>query len=440
MKENKTKHWSIGCKIAQWRYNTQVHQTLRDTPYHLTFGQHPRVGISNLPLSSEILKNLASEANLNDVYSRMQCGMINDSVSETLDDAMFQDVIATVVEAIDHGITVAEAEDNGDGINVAMVEATTETCSRTSYSTSQESRKIKRLKTSALRTAIIGNSMENTATSPTTTKTKSKTCDIDVNLVIWMQLIAERDPQIPVDLSELKSARIRSVFPIVCCINNKDINDAANWEPCILVKVRTETWEVLNVHQTDKVEDDLDLEGDDGLNNTWGLYYKNVSHGDEYVTSFVSNTEMRQFDTEEHDVSPKRKSLCEKATENVQKKAELVTKKALKKSPTSSLKLGDVVLVPLSDVDCTKVDGKTVAGVIVTINKDKSTCKVAVKEGLLHRAYAFHALRVVPIASNNRTVMDLEDAYLHWKGLPKISFCFIRWSWRSRTGQVQLQG
>ena len=151
MKENKTKHWSIGCKIAQWRYNTQVHQTLRDSPYHLTFCQHPCVGISNLPLSSEILlKNLVSEANLNDVYSRMQCGMINDSVSETLDDAMFQDVIATVVEAIEDGITVTEAEDNGDGMNVAMVEATTETRSKTSYSTSQESRKIKRLKTSAL--------------------------------------------------------------------------------------------------------------------------------------------------------------------------------------------------------------------------------------------------------------------------------------------------
>ncbi len=68
-----------------------------------------------------------------------QCGLINDSVSETLDDAMFQDVIATVVEANDDGITVAEAEDNGDGINVAMVEATTETRSKTSYSTSQGS-------------------------------------------------------------------------------------------------------------------------------------------------------------------------------------------------------------------------------------------------------------------------------------------------------------
>jgi hypothetical protein len=72
IKENKTKHWSIGCKIAQWRYNTQVHQTLRDTPYHLTFGQHPCVGISNLQLSSEILKNLVTEAELNDVYSGIE--------------------------------------------------------------------------------------------------------------------------------------------------------------------------------------------------------------------------------------------------------------------------------------------------------------------------------------------------------------------------------
>ncbi len=113
--------------------------------------------------------------------------------------------------------------------------------------------------------------------------------------------------------------------------------------------------------------------------------------------------------------------FTKKATENVQKKAELVTKRVLSKSPTSSLKLGDVVLVPLNDVNCTKVDGQTLAGVIVTINKDKSTCKVAVKQGLLHRAYVFHALRAVPIASNNRKVMELEDVYVHWQGLPKIT-------------------
>jgi hypothetical protein len=316
-----------------------------------------------------------------------------------MEDPTFQ----AVADAVIDGMSVPEDE------YVDLNEATVETRSRT-YSSSQDRRNNKRLKTSALGTAIIGNRMENSgALDLTTSPTKGKTCDIDVTKVIWMQLIAERDPlKPPVDLSELKSARIRSVFPIVRCINNKDITNVANWEPCILVKVRKETWEVLNVHQTEKVEDDLDLEGDDGLKNTWGLYYRNVSADDEYFSSFVYKTEMSVFDTEKQDVSPKRKSLREKATDNVQKKAESVTKKAISKSPTSSLKLGNVVLVPLSDVDCTKVDGKTLAGVIVTINKDKSTCKVAVKQGLLHRAYVFHALRAVPIASNNRKVMELE--------------------------------
>ncbi len=35
------------------------------------------------------------------------------------------------------------------------------------------------------------------------------------------------------------------------------------------------------MHQNEKVEDDLDFNGDDGLKNTWGLYYKNVGNGDE---------------------------------------------------------------------------------------------------------------------------------------------------------------
>jgi len=47
----------------------------------------------------------------------------------------------------------------------------------------------------------------------------------------------------------------------------------------------------------------------------------------------------------------------------------------LKKSPTLVFKLGDVVLVPLDDVDCTKVDGANLLGVVVTINKLNATCR-----------------------------------------------------------------
>jgi hypothetical protein len=83
--------------------------------------------------------------------------------------------------------------------------------------------------------------------------------------------------------------------------------------------------------------------------------------------------------------------------------------------------MGDVVLIPLDNVDCTKVDGANLAGVIVSMNKDKSTCRVAVKQGLLHQAYVSHCLKPVPETSNNLDVMDLQDAYENWTLLPKIT-------------------
>ncbi len=55
------------------------------------------------------------------------------------------------------------------------------------------------------------------------------------------------------------------------------------------------------------------------------------------------------------------------------------------------------------------------------IDKKKTTCKVGVKQRLLHRAYVYHSRRVVPKASNNHKVMDLEDAFKDWEGLPKIT-------------------
>jgi hypothetical protein len=122
-----------------------------------------------------------------------------------------------------------------------------------------------------------------------------------------------------------------------------------------------------------------------------------------------------------HNVSPWSLNLCKQATANVQKKAHKVAAKAVKKSPGLVFKNGDVVLVPLDDVDCTKVDGANLAGVVVLINKAKSTCQVAVKQGVLHRAYVYHCLKPVPEASNNLDVMDLRDAYENWRSLPRIT-------------------
>jgi hypothetical protein len=102
-------------------------------------------------------------------------------------------------------------------------------------------------------------------------------------------------------------------------------------------------------------------------------------------------------------------------------KADCDKTKALKNFPNLSFKLEDVVLVLLDDADRTKVDCASLAGVIVSINKDKSTCWVAVKIGLLDHAYVFHALGAVPKSSNNWVTNGLEDIFNNWKGLPKIT-------------------
>ena len=75
----------------------------------------------------------------------------------------------------------------------------------------------------------------------------------------------------------MKSASINSVFPIIYNINNKDILDIANWAPCILRKVHKQQFEILDRNEQDKVDEDLDWDGNDGLLSSWEMYYKNAT-------------------------------------------------------------------------------------------------------------------------------------------------------------------
>ena len=62
MQDNKSTHWAQALPFIQWRCNTQIHRGIGNrTPYHLMFGQHPHVGISNLPIDPKLLTKLATE-------------------------------------------------------------------------------------------------------------------------------------------------------------------------------------------------------------------------------------------------------------------------------------------------------------------------------------------------------------------------------------------
>ena len=64
MRSNGTSNWPVGCPFVQWGINTSYHTGVKATPYELRYGQLPTCGLSMLPLSDRMKRDLREEAEL----------------------------------------------------------------------------------------------------------------------------------------------------------------------------------------------------------------------------------------------------------------------------------------------------------------------------------------------------------------------------------------
>ncbi len=307
MKMNKSNHWSVGCKIVQWRVITQFHSTRKDTPYHLVYGMHPHVGISNLPISPSVLSNLVNEAQLNKDYCKMA---ENPGQNTTPLPKLFQDQVASVADDpnADALVTLPPIQIKTirkrppEEINTPIMDQT---------QAKKDARGMKKAKINALKDAVLLKPAESTITSPTPPNHsvgQLKSADGTIISNRWLELYEERaGPDQPVSLPEIQKAKLRPMFPIVYNINNKDITHDDNWAPCILIKVRKDQYEVLDANGDLKVDKDIEWEGDDGLSSTWTMYHKYPSTA--FVDSYCTRLEMAAEETEDHGISPRRKNL-----------------------------------------------------------------------------------------------------------------------------------
>jgi hypothetical protein len=242
MKTNKSNNWAIGCRMAMWRINTQVHQTTKDTPYHLTYGQPPRVGISNLPVSAAILQNLSTEAELQDLYSTMNVdGVALPAPLSTTDGSHRKDLPpddAGLDDAISE-IAIATAD--------TLVPQTPlgKRKERSAQQSSHLSREVRNAKWQEMAMVVLhDHAEEKEIASPSEGKNRDER---EVPSTRWLEMMDNCDNRL--ELEVIAHARVNSVFPIIYCTNNKDINDIANWASCILRKVRKEQYEVLDQHE-----------------------------------------------------------------------------------------------------------------------------------------------------------------------------------------------
>jgi len=219
---------------------------MNDTPYHVTYGQHPRVGISNLPVSAAILQNLSTKAELQDLYSTMNVdGVALPAPLSTTDGSYRKDL---------------PPDDAGlDNVMLEIAIATADKLvpqtplgkhkERSAQLPSHLSRELCDAKRQEMTMVVLhDHAKEKDIASPSEGKNRDER---EVPSTRWLEMMDNRDR---LELEERAHARVNSVFPIIYCTNNKDINDIANWAPCILRKVRKEQYEVLDQHEQDRLK------------------------------------------------------------------------------------------------------------------------------------------------------------------------------------------
>jgi hypothetical protein len=305
MKETNSTHWSIGCKIVQWRYNTQVQQTLKDSPYHLTYGQHPHAGISNFPLAPAILATLSTEAQLQDVYLQMRSRTIGRQSDQTMAVAAagieggseFGRTMASIAQAVSavETMAVSAVDVNLPTEEEAPMKKCRVMSTPKAKALGQGHHKSNTAKRAALAQAVIGDgALVGTADSDDGGDiVVSKSVGNSDAKVHWLELLKQHSNDfhfLEVSLKHIVTGRIGESFPIIRCINNKDISDPDNWKACILKKIRNDQFEVLDIHEQDKEDEDIDLEGDDGLRNIWTLYLKYPD--DKFIAFFAALAEI----------------------------------------------------------------------------------------------------------------------------------------------------
>ncbi len=92
---------------------------------------------------------------------------------------------------------------------------------------------------------------------------------------------------------------------------------------------------------------------------------------------------------------------------------------ATKKGVGKIFEVGEVVLVPLADVDKAKVDAQNLTRVIVKIDTNRMLAWVVVKSSLLKQWYLYHKHTRVMGKGNKIELLGLQEAYLGW-GLMKV--------------------
>jgi len=171
----------------------------------------------------------------------------------------------------------------------------------------------------------------------------------------------------------------------------------------------------------------LEWDGDEGVRSLVECTYiqfpakKYVDYFRSIAPTAAVSSALSKADS--HEVSPHREVLRKRAADLLEKKAKKMRENAIEKmgGVGNVFFIGEVVRVPVADVDKAKVDNSNVTGVIVDINAVRMKARVVVKSGLLKPWYDYHKLSRVRAPGNNIKLLGLEDQFVNWHKMKVVS-------------------
>jgi hypothetical protein len=255
MTDTSSRRWSVGCRLMMWRYNTQIHRTVKDIPYRLVFGQKPRVGISGLHLDYSLLDKLATEADLNKVCNYegkeedvVDAGVVvaggkmdvDDKVAEVVSPNKVADTAIAQLQETDYykdnaspeNMTLTQMENSPPLLNENDLDV-----AELFPEYNAENNGIPDNLMTAWNDQNICGAID--AQNPSESPKKKSTNDSE--LTEWQTMTYEHTDSV-IDVRYLHKMRIRSSVAVQWCIDTASIMSAKSFIAAFLVKISKSIW------------------------------------------------------------------------------------------------------------------------------------------------------------------------------------------------------
>jgi hypothetical protein len=287
MRENRNTNWSVGCHLIMWRYNTQVHRTMKSIPYECMFGQAPCVGISSLPLDEGLINLFSTKAQLNRVSDfKGKIEVTNDNVGDL--------VVPPDLENDENivGIDVTDnfsVDDMMEVVDTAMSECDNRspTDNQKANTTAEDAGEVIGGENEACTAELSGededededDSLSEASDTPVaqivagafTGNTNSTGLADEDLMTAWHCAVNELPEDLVIGLEYLSNLKLRESVPIAWCVDTNQVCEMQSFVPAFSTRVTKHMWEqVTDVDEL--IIQNLDCKGDEGIENMMGTF------------------------------------------------------------------------------------------------------------------------------------------------------------------------